>query len=125
MGLLKFLGLGGKSSETFPAINCAQAFQELNDNALVLIDVRTPGEWADTGVPAKAKCKTLQDRDFADYVKSCRTAAKHLPIAFFCLSGARSSKAAELARKAGVENIQIVRGGVEAWRKAGLPLEDR
>lgn len=123
MGLRYFLGFGGKSSHAFPAIDCGQALQGLNDKSLILIDVRTPGEWADTGVPANAKCKALQDSDFVDYVRFCQEGAENLPVALFCLSGTRSLKAAKTVQKAGVENIQIVRGGLEAWRKAGLPLE--
>lgn len=124
MALLDFLGFGGKSAEDFPAIDCAQALKGAQDKTLIVIDVRTPAEWADTGVPANAKCKMLQAPDFADYVRSCRDAAPNLPIALFCLSGARSLKAAKAARKAGLDNLHIVRGGVDAWRKAGLPLEN-
>lgn len=124
MALLDFLGFGGKSAEAFPAIDCAQALKAAQDKTLILVDVRTPAEWADTGVPANAKCKMLQAPDFADYIRSCRAAAPNVPIALFCLSGTRSLKAAKAAHKAGLNNLRIVRGGVEAWRKAGLPLEN-
>lgn len=46
--------------------------------------------------------------------------AKGKPVAFICQSGARSAKAARLARVAGL-HARSVRGGMAAWDRAGLP----
>lgn len=45
------------------------------------------------------------------------------PLAVHCQSGYRSMIACSLLRRAGVENVINVSGGIEAWRKAGLPVE--
>jgi rhodanese-related sulfurtransferase len=49
------------------------------------------------------------------------------PVLFHCRSGARTAgHAARLADKAGVCEAFVVEGGLDAWRRAGLPVaEDR
>ncbi|HNN72508.1 MAG TPA: thioredoxin domain-containing protein, partial [Ferruginibacter sp.] len=41
----------------------------------------------------------------------------------YCLSGGRSAAAAARLRKMGYENVYELRGGTNAWRAAGKPLE--
>lgn len=124
MGLLDWLKQAGKRQAPFPAISCAEASAQSAAGQIILIDVRTDAEWSNSGVPPKAHRKTLQDADFADYLQRVRKQFKGLPIAFFCLSGARSAKAARAAREAGIDDVLIVSGGLEEWRKAALLLDE-
>jgi rhodanese-related sulfurtransferase len=48
---------------------------------------------------------------------------KSLPVVLVCASGARSSRAVGLLRKAGYENVRSLAGGLAAWREANLPVE--
>ena len=41
----------------------------------------------------------------------------------YCLSGGRSAAAADKMRKQGYENVYELKGGTNAWRAAGKPLE--
>ncbi len=44
------------------------------------------------------------------------------PVAFLCRSGSRSVIATRVATKAGYDAANI-KGGVDAWQRAGLPLK--
>ena len=43
-------------------------------------------------------------------------------IAVVCRTDRRSAKAAELLKRKGFARVQVVRGGMTAWRSAGLPV---
>jgi rhodanese-related sulfurtransferase len=40
-----------------------------------------------------------------------------------CASGMRATRAAAQLRKQGYAQAQVLRGGMKAWREAGLPVE--
>lgn len=43
------------------------------------------------------------------------------PIVFHCLSGMRSAKAYKMASKVGIPLRAHMAGGINAWKKSGLP----
>lgn len=57
------------------------------------------------------------DPEHKDLVK-----AKELPVVTVCRSGVTSTKAARRLVKAGFTNVATLAGGIEAWRRADLPL---
>jgi rhodanese-related sulfurtransferase len=91
---------------------------ELVENAPVLIDVRTDGEWAD-GYIAGA-----QHIQFADFM----TRLAELPqdkaaaIVIYDNPTHRSSMAMAMLRMLGYENVRALGGGFGAWTKAELPV---
>lgn len=105
-------GLGGASVST------ADAVRLINQQKAVLIDVREPGEFA-AGHAAGARnipLATLGD------AKGLPT-NKALPLVLVCASGARSSRAVALLRKAGYSTVHSLTGGTNAWREASLPID--
>ena len=46
-------------------------------------------------------------------------------LVFFCNASWRSALAADTAQQMGVENVSEMDGGFTAWKKAGLPTEER
>ncbi len=91
-----------------------EALRLINEGAL-LIDVREPDEHARERIPNSrllplSRLSTPLDRREAQHV------------IFHCRSGGRTDAAAErLAAAAGGE-AYILRGGLEAWKAAGLPV---
>jgi len=91
--------------------------QRLVDQGAVLVDIREADEHARERIPG-ARHIALSKLDEADFAaRSGQTVILH------CRSGARTaSNSARLAAKAGEAcEAFIVEGGLEAWRKAGLP----
>jgi molybdopterin/thiamine biosynthesis adenylyltransferase/rhodanese-related sulfurtransferase len=90
------------------------------DRGARLIDVREPEEQA-LGVPEGAETWPLSGwGSGADGVPPAADPAT--PVLLICASGVRSVRAAALLRERGFRDVASVRGGVAAWRAAGLPL---
>ncbi|MBE9605499.1 rhodanese family protein [Acetobacteraceae bacterium H6797] len=101
-------------------ITPAEAARLLREGA-VLLDIREPDEHARERIPG-ARNLPLSRLDQADV-----TASEGRPILFHCRSGARTQgNAARLAAKAGQGEAYILEGGLDAWKRAGLPVaQDR
>ena len=102
---------------SLPKISPQQAREMLSAGAL-LIDIREADEYAREHV-AGARHLPLSKLDAADLGGERAT-----PIIFHCRSGARTAgNAPRLAAKSGGAcDAFIVDGGLDAWRKAGLPV---
>lgn len=98
-----------------------EAASLLREGGATLVDVREPDEHAREHIPG-AQNLPLSKLDAAEL------ALHHgKPVLFHCRSGARTAgNAARLAAKAGLVEAYVVEGGLEAWKRAGLPVaEDR
>jgi rhodanese-related sulfurtransferase len=97
-------------------ISPAEARQMLDEGA-ILVDVREADEHARERI-CGARHLPLSKLDEANL-------ALHdgKPVIFHCRSGARTSgHAPRLAQKAGGCEAMVIEGGLEAWKKAGLPV---
>lgn len=87
-----------------------------NGNAPVIIDVRTPQEWAADGHIPEARHIPLSQLGMrADEIPRDR------PVVIVCRSGSRSQMACEALARGGFKNVQNLAGGMIAWKRAGLP----
>jgi rhodanese-related sulfurtransferase len=92
--------------------------KRLLDRGAILVDIREADEHAREQVPGARHMalSMLEDADLALHDGK--------PVIFHCRSGARTAAhAPRLAEKAGSEcEAYIVEGGIDAWKKAGLPV---
>ena len=103
---------------TFPILNIEQDSSSLLDsNSYYLLDVRSQTEW-DTGHISGSNHIELNKLG-----NNLKLLPSNQTIAVICRSGARASLAASLLKKEGFSNVCNVKGGVTAWKLAGLPLE--
>jgi rhodanese-related sulfurtransferase len=86
----------------------------------LLLDVRTPGEFAEAHVPG-ARLLPLDDLDPAAFQRELGDAAR--PVYVLCHSGGRARKAIDKLERAGVLGCVLVTGGTQGWMDAGLPVE--
>jgi thioredoxin len=82
-----------------------------------LIDVRTPGEYAD-GHLANALNFDWNGAAFETQIKNLD---KQKPVFVYCLSGGRSGSAAAKMRNEGFAAVYEMNGGMMKWRAAALP----
>jgi rhodanese-related sulfurtransferase len=85
---------------------------------LVVLDVRTPEEFAE-GHLEGAELLDFYRADFADQLAALD---RGVPYLLYCRSGNRSGQALEMMRQLGFEDVTEVEGGVISWSQEGLPL---
>ena len=86
-----------------------------------IVDVREPEEVGASPMgllPGSTVIPLSQLRDRSDEVPRER------PVVCVCPAGARSAIAAGILEEAGVSEVANLRGGILAWRAAGLPVDD-
>lgn len=97
---------------------------------LVLVDIRSPGEWRRTGIPASAYAISLDQppKAFMAALTNVVAGDKTKPLALICATGGRSSDVAGQLRRLGFTNVLDVGDGVAGsrkgpgWINAGLPM---
>ncbi len=106
--------------ETFENISVGQLQAMMNDQDLIILDVREQGELKSFGAVAgvvNIPVSTLI------YGGADLSRFKGKKIAVICQTGGRSIEAAHYLRTKGVGTIYNVVGGTLSWMRAGLPLE--
>ncbi len=109
---------------SFVNIDVKTAFNKIkNDSNVVVIDVRTPGEFTgELGHIPGAILRPVQTIDqWANEAKKLREQNKK--IVLVCRSGNRSGVAARTLAEMGLDSLFNVQGGMRAWNAAGLPVE--
>jgi rhodanese-related sulfurtransferase len=101
---------------TLRAVTPHEAARLMREGAL-LVDIREPDEHARERIPG-ARHVALSRLDATDLA-----AQRGQTVIFHCRSGARTrSNGVRLAARAGAQcEALLVEGGLDAWRKAGLP----
>ena len=84
-----------------------------------IIDVRTPEEFNNGHLKNALNIDWNGDK-FDEQIKNLD---KSKPQFVYCLSGGRSSNAAELMRKQGFSKVYEMKGGMMAWNNANKPVE--
>jgi len=84
--------------------------QALDDDSVLLIDVRDKKERASASLAA---AKTMED----GFMQEVEAMPKETALAFICHTGQRSQVAAEHFRRLGFSNVSNIAGGIDAWSK--------
>ena len=100
-------------------VNPTQAQKLIGDKKVVVLDIRTPGEFS-TGKIAGAKNIDFQAPDFEQRIDTLDKSKSYL---VHCASGGRSTHSLMLFKKHQFRSIYHLDGGIKAWQKAGLPVE--
>ncbi len=92
---------------------------------VIVLDVRTPGEF--TGrlghVPGAVNLPLADVAGRLTANAGEMEALKEMPIYVLCRTANRSPSAARLLRKRGFTDVSVIKGGMSAWKRAGLPVE--
>jgi rhodanese-related sulfurtransferase len=89
-----------------------------SDNNVVILDVRTPGEFAG-GHLEKAINLDVYSPTFKSNLEGLDRNKTYI---IYCHTGSRGSAVLRTMTAMGFEKIYNVSGGTIAWQKAGLPL---
>lgn len=89
------------------------------DESFVIIDVRTPAEFAQGHVPGAVNIPV----DQLDKRLSELQSAKHKDVVLYCRSGKRAGQAAEVLRANGFGKLLHLAGDMPKWEADKLPVE--
>jgi rhodanese-related sulfurtransferase len=88
-----------------------------------VVDVRGPDEF--TGplghIP---EARNLPVDELSDRVAELGHLERR-PVILVCRTDRRSARAAEILRGVGIADVAVLRGGMEQWNRAGLPIESQ
>ena len=114
--VLLIVNIYGDKFRKYEVVDTNGAITLMDDDSLIILDVREEKERSsgfiksDTHIPmtqVKAKLDSLD---------------KSKKILAYCRTGSRSNRIAELLCRNQFENVYILKGGFDAWQKAGLPI---
>ncbi len=104
-----------------PKLSPVEAAQRVAEGKAVLVDVREPGEWAESGVATPAELLPMSDFNgnqtlWKPFLE--KNAGKELIL--YCRSGNRAGK---VAAKLAAQGKQVANAGAfKNWAAAGLPV---
>lgn len=106
----------GRQPATIPQITAADLKESLARGAVTLVDVRNENEWQTGHIDGARHIALGYVGDRVDEIPQTK------PIVLQCASGVRSAIAASVLQARGVERVINLIGGINAWRKANLPV---
>ena len=97
----------------------SDAVMLINRKDAVVLDVRDDGEYAGGHIN---NARHVPEKQLVDRMKELEK-YKAKPLIVSCATGRRSAAVADGLRKQGFADVVSLRGGINAWLQAGMPLE--
>ena len=107
----------GKINETISVDDFQRKLSDINNAQL--IDVRTPEEYAG----GHLKNAVNINYNSGAFEEELRKLDKSKPVMVYCLSGGRSSRAANKMQDMGFSEVYNMDGGIMKWGNTGKPLD--
>jgi rhodanese-related sulfurtransferase len=101
-----------------PELGTLEVTRLINDRNPVLLDVRETKEFEGGRLPNAVHVPLSQLDSRAGELKAMTAR----PVVVYCARGQRSAVAARALAKLGFKEVFGLRGGITAWRQAGLPI---
>ncbi|WP_158971275.1 rhodanese-like domain-containing protein [Paraglaciecola sp. L3A3] len=91
----------------------------MNREDAYVLDIRTAAEFKKGHIlgSQQIKAELVTKADFSSLEKQ-----KTKPIIVVCAMGMTAKRTASQMQKAGFENVSVLKGGINAWQGAGLPI---
>jgi hydroxyacylglutathione hydrolase len=91
--------------------------QEIYESGIKILDVRSSSEYETEHIPGVLHVHMGKVEQHLDELPS------HEPLAIQCGGGVRSQMVVSILQKQGFKNLINMAGGIDAWKKSNLPLE--
>jgi len=110
------------------ALDPAQVLDAVRDGDVVLVDIRRPDEWDETGIPEGAHPIDMRGDAFVDDLLRLTGGARDIPVALICARGVRSDRMSARLAEAGFTRVVDVPEGMlgsaagPGWLGRGLPV---
>jgi len=114
----KLIARRSDAIDTMPQASAGEVAAMLESGAVHVVDVRGHAEWESGHLP---NVGNIPVGYLQDHIAELPT---DKPVVVQCQAGARSAIAASVLKAHGVPRVINLVGGINAWRKAGLPTEN-
>ncbi|MGB0844261.1 MAG: rhodanese-like domain-containing protein [Alphaproteobacteria bacterium] len=111
--------MSATGSHAAEIISVEQAFQLASNEDLVLLDIRRPAEWAQTGGGQHAKRVSMHDDDFLTKLWTETQGDKTKAVGLICAVGGRSAYVAKALESRGYTNVFDVSEGMMGNNRGG------
>lgn len=111
-----------------PIISAPEASTLVEANALVVLDIRRPEEWAETGIAKGAWPVSMHTPEFPQQLQTILTNYRPEQIALICATGGRTAYVTEILERNGISGIADLSEGMfgnsngPGWLARGLPV---
>ena len=108
-----------------------RAHQAATTGEIILLDIRTPEEWDETGIGAGAWPVSMHTPDFGANITAILSNNPDVPIGLICATGGRSDYLLQLLAQNNFTNVFDVNEGMmgsgrgPGWIKKNLPIVTR
>ena len=95
---------------------------------IILVDIRRPDEWAETGSPEYGHQLDMRRDDFVPALDQLLGGDRSKPVALICARGVRSNRTSEMLKNAGFTHVIDVPEGMlgsiagPGWLRRKLPV---
>jgi rhodanese-related sulfurtransferase len=125
-----FMQMTAEAQASVPSVNPAEARRRTQeDPKTILIDVRDAEDMLATGVIPGAIAVSAgsllykADQEVPEEWRDPRLQDRSRPIITHCDLGPLGAISAKTLKDMGFVNVSYLEGGIEGWKKAGLPTE--
>jgi len=115
-------GMGEQDADGYENTGVAHAYAHWRQGEgspipFLFLDVRTKEEYASGHIQG---ARLIPVQDLALHMAEIPHDRR---VYVYCHSGRRSARAAAMLARQGFDNIENIKGGIEAWKAAGYPVE--
>lgn len=114
-----FISCNGQP-ETTLILNPDSFEKVIAENLAQVLDVRTSAEFNSGHIKSALQADWNNNKQFNERIQYVD---KDKPVYVYCLVGGRSAAAANWMRANGFKDVIELKGGINAWKQAGKPLE--
>jgi rhodanese-related sulfurtransferase len=133
LSLASLLAIVTLTAQAEPDLAAPDAAVKVQAGQMTLIDIRTPGEWKETGIAKGAKLvNMLHPQGAPGFVGSLLEKVngdRSAPIALICRTGNRTTQVQRYLQSQGFTQVFNIKEGMAGsgagpgWIKRGLPVE--
>ncbi len=117
--LNRFQKLVAEAKKHIAEISPNETREQLDRDAAVVIDVREESDWREGHIQgARHLSRGIIELEIEEEIPQLDQ-----PIVCYCGGGSRAALVTESLQKMGYKNVRSIRGGLRAWKEAGLPIE--
>ena len=125
-----FMQMVEEAMEHVDGIDPSEAQERLaQDRDALIVDVRDASDIPSTGLAPRSLNISLgmlplkADHDMPEMLREAQLQDRSRQIILTCQMGANAARGAALLKEMGFSNVCYMKGGMMAWKSAGLPIE--